>query len=176
MAMKRFLLLVGLVAMFSSCEKAVLKVTTVSIDTRNMEVSLSPDPASEYFYPAVEQELVDQFVQDLQDHLGKGKIDIVPSGGDYVLSIRSLGLTETVTSEEADGQTYWLSTLNVQSSYTLLNNETDLPNYFDVEGSRSETLHCPEEGGEDLISIEEVYCDVTFETRANVKKMMKEQQ
>jgi hypothetical protein len=162
-----------------SCEKLMLKEeTTIQLDFSHAESSFqyNDDGAVNYLNELDLDQWMAEYSQDLQDHLGTGKIDIVQSGAEYTLRLDVVTLTETVERARELGRTYELSTLTLNTQLTLVHNREDIPTYMEIETSRSEDIHCPESGDIDAIDMDDVFCDNFAKTKNKVKKVLKRNQ
>lgn len=155
-----------------SCQKAVLKETTIQLDFDNVNFVVDAEDGAKYV-DSKDMKLLTDYMADLADHLGTGRIDIVQSGGDYTLQVTDLIFVETVERETRMGNTVDLSTVKMRTKMVLIETDQDIPTYIEIEAEAEEENDCPEMPSHlEEIEMEELMCDNLFNTRRKVKKTM----
>ena len=139
--MKKLLPLFMLVILFSGCEKAILKRTTVKIISDDMLVTVDfPNDAEKYFAGLSNEQVKSMFISEFEKELGKGKIDIVNENPDYIIRIKQVDFSEFVVTEYEDGHWYDLSRVGVHGVYEVTNSMEDVPGEHVVTDVIEETL------------------------------------
>lgn len=143
--MKKLLLLAFIAPVFfTSCEKAILKETTIRIDTNDAAVKVDfTNDQEKHFANLSEGQIRSIFKDEISNALAKGKITVVGDGSeaDYVLKVHEINIAEFVKTEYEDNQFFDISKVDVQTVYTLNQLKEDLPTYLTVESSHEEKLN-----------------------------------
>ncbi len=134
-------LVIGLMTL-SSCDKAILKRTKVQIIYKTPDNEFYfPNDASKHLSGQSGDSVYQMFHQKLVDQFNKGRMDVVNSGADYVVIVKTLYLTENVTPHMDDlGVVHQVSELKVSASYSIGKPYEDDPTFFQTNFTLSESL------------------------------------
>jgi hypothetical protein len=140
------LLFLALVAplFFTSCEKAILKETSVRIQTDGAAVKVDfTNDQEKHFANISDDEIRRLFKEEISNAIGKGKITVVGDGADadYVLNVHEINISEFVKTEYEDNQFFDISKVDVQTVYSLNQLREDLPTYSTIESTHEEALN-----------------------------------
>ena len=181
---KSIFLLLALAIGLTSCERAILKRTKVKIISDDMIVNADvSNDGEKYLENVTEDEIKQLYIQTFQDELGRGKIDIVTEGEDYVVTINHLHITEYVEATYEEGEWFDLSTIQMRGEYVVTEAREDIPHDMTIEKEVDEDLEeskkgkGKDKGGDPYISgfggLEGALNSHASEVRGDLKRMFR---